>query len=388
MHTLSNILWNDLNVYIRVMQKNTKILLGCFLMIGLAFSCSQRQSVKPIIGNNAPKVIAYYAGDAASVESFDLLGVDQIIYSFLHLEGNELAIDNAADSMTLSRLIDQKAKYPDLKVLVSLGGWGGCETCSDIFSTEEGREAFAISTATIIERYGADGIDLDWEYPAIPGYPGHAYHPADKDNFTDLIIRLRNKMKDGDILSFAAGASTQFFENSVSWQEVMPLVDNVNLMTYDFYGAGSEKTGHHTALGSNAYEGRSAHQAIGELLELGVDPQKIILGAAFYVKTFQNVDPDNNGLGQDAEWNRSYSQSEFDDIKSNFSFFWDSLAMAPFAYDAQNKIFATFDDQQSIRLKSEYVLEHQLGGIMFWQLMNDKKRNGLLATMITAIKSF
>jgi len=329
-----------------------------------------------------PQLIAYYAGDEKSIDTFDLNGVDQIIYSFLHLKGNELAIDNKVDSLTLVNLINQKKKYPDLKVLVSLGGWGGCESCSEVFSTKQGRIDFAISTAKIIKTFDADGIDLDWEYPAISGYPDHKYQKEDRENFTDLVIQLRKYMKQGDILSFAAGASTRFFENSIEWDKVMPLVDNVNLMTYDFFGSGSQKTGHHTALASNEFQDRSAESSIKALIDLGVNSKKIFIGGAFYIKTFKNVPNINNGLNQKAEWNRSYNQINFESIRSNFTFFWDTQAKATYAYDSINKIFATFDDHRSIRLKTEFAIENDLGGIMFWQLMNDKKENGLLKTIV------
>ena len=262
----------------------------------------------------------------------------------------------------------------NFKVLVSLGGWGGCETCSDVFSSKEAREEFARSTAEIIEFYNADGIDLDWEYPGISGYPGHKWKPEDKENFTDLVVLLRKHMKEGDILSFAAGASSKFFENSVEWDKVMPLVDNVNLMTYDFYGSGSKQTGHHTALGSADFNGRSAYNSIEELIGYGVKPEQIFIGGAFYIKTFKNIDNKSNGLGQNAEWNRSYNQMNFEEVKENFSFYWDEIANSPYAYDSINKVFATFDDHKSIKLKSEYAIKNKLGGIMFWQLMNDKKK--------------
>ena len=349
------------------------------LILLIFISCTNNSDIKP-------QVIAYYAGDEKSIDEFNLDGVDQIIYSFLHLKGNKLAIDNQVDSLTLLNVVNQKKKYPKLKVLVSLGGWGGCKTCSDAFSTEEGRVEFAISTANIIELFNADGIDLDWEYPGISGFPGHDYKPEDKENFTDLVVQLRKYMKKDDILSFAAGASTRFFENSVEWDKVMPLVDNVNLMTYDFYGSGSSKTGHHTALSSNEFQDRSAESSIEALINLGVNPKQIFIGGAFYIKTFKNVENINNGLNQNAEWNRSYSQINFEDVRSNFSFYWDSLANAPYAYDSINKIFATFDDHKSIKLKSQYALDNNLGGIMFWQLMNDKKQNGLLKTMVNEIK--
>ncbi len=333
-----------------------------------------------------PQIIAYYAGDEKSIDEFDLAGVDQVIYSFLHLKGNKLAIDNKKDSLALLNVVNQKKKYPKLKVLVSLGGWGGCETCSDVFSSKDARIEFAISTASIIESFNADGIDLDWEYPAISGYPGHSYKPEDRENFTDLLVQLRKHMKKNDILSFAAGASSRFFENSIEWDKVMPLVNNVNLMTYDFYGSGSNKTGHHTALSSNEFQDSSAESSIEKLINLGVNPNQIFIGAAFYIKTFKNVLNINNGLNQSAEWNRSYNQINFEDVRSNFNFYWDTLAKSPYAYDSINKIFATFDDHKSIKLKSEYALNKKLGGIMFWQLMNDKKQNGLLKTMVNTIK--
>ena len=355
-----------------------KKLILLLLFVSL-ISCNNNIEIKP-------QVIAYYAGDEKSIDEFDLKGVDQIIYSFLHLKKNKLAIDNKKDSLTLINVVNQKKKYPKLKVLVSLGGWGGCETCSEIFSSKEARTEFAISTADIIESFNADGIDLDWEYPGISGYPGHTYKPEDRENFTDLIVQLRKYMGKDDILSFAAGASNRFFENSIEWDKVMPLVNNVNLMTYDFYGSGSTKTGHHTALSSNKFQDRSAESSIEALMNLGVKPSQIFIGGAFYIKTFKNVANINNGLNQNAEWNRSYDQINFEDVKSSFNFYWDDVANSPYAYDSINKIFATFDDHKSIKLKSKYALDKKLGGIMFWQLMNDKKQNGLLKTMVNTIK--
>ncbi|MDC0506882.1 glycosyl hydrolase family 18 protein, partial [Flavobacteriaceae bacterium] len=88
------------------------------LLILFLVSCNNNSDLKP-------QVIAYYAGDEKSIDEFDLNGVDQIIYSFLHLKENKLAIDDIKDSLTLVNIVNQKKNYPKLKVLVSLGGWGG-----------------------------------------------------------------------------------------------------------------------------------------------------------------------------------------------------------------------------------------------------------------------
>lgn len=75
------------------------------LIILFLVSCNNNSDLKP-------QVIAYYAGDEKSIDEFNLDGVDQIIYSFLHLKENKLAIDNKLDSLTLLNVVNQKKKYP------------------------------------------------------------------------------------------------------------------------------------------------------------------------------------------------------------------------------------------------------------------------------------
>ena len=356
---------------------SSKIYLFIFLIF---ISCSNE-----LVNEIKPKVIAYYTGNAETINEFNLTGVDQIIYSFLHLKGNELAIDNGTDSISLVGIVNQKNKYPNLKVLVSLGGWGGCKTCSDVFNSKEARIDFAKSTARIIKEYDADGIDLDWEYPAIPGPPGHPFREEDKDNFTDLVKLLREYMEPGDILSFAAGGFKSFIDKSIDWDVVIPLIDNVNLMSYDLIGGYSKVTGHHTSLYSTINQERSGDHAVKYLISKGVPEHKIVLGAAFYGRIYKDVANINNGLYQAANFKGGVNQNNFDKVTNNFEFFWDEIAQAPYAYDKQNRLFLTYDNEKSVRLKSKYVKKNKLHGIMFWQLMNDKRKDGLLKVMVNEI---
>ena len=84
-------------------------------------------------------VIAYYSGNSKAIDNFPVKKLTHIIYSFCHLKGNRLNVDNADDSATIKKLVSLKAINPKLKVLLSLGGWGGCEFCSPVFATEAGR---------------------------------------------------------------------------------------------------------------------------------------------------------------------------------------------------------------------------------------------------------
>jgi chitinase len=183
------------------------------------------------------------------------------------------------------------------------------------------------------------------------------------------------------VITFAAGGFQQYLEQAVDWAKVMRSVDYVNLMSYDLVSGYATTTGHHTALYSNPQQKESTDNAVQYLLKTGVKPKKIIIGAAFYSRIWENVAAENNGLYQAGKFKRgvdfrNFSQQLSKD--SGFVFYWDETTQAPYAYHPAKKLFATFDDKRSVALKTIYVLSHKLGGIMFWELGADTYTNGLL----------
>jgi chitinase len=188
-------------------------------------------------------VIAYYSGSLAAIDSFNAKNFTHIIYCFGRLNGNDLKIRGEKDTLLIQKMVAMKKQNKDLKVLLSLGGWGGCAPCSDVFSTARGREDFVRSVKSLTDYFGSDGIDLDWEYPTIEGFPGHRFVPEDKQNFTELIRLLRKELGKKSTITFAAGGFQKFIDQSVDWKAIMPLVDYVNLMTYDLVGGYSTVTG-------------------------------------------------------------------------------------------------------------------------------------------------
>ena len=326
-------------------------------------------------------VIAYYSGNSKSIDNYSVEQLTHIIYSFCHLRGNKLAVDNAGDSATIKKLVTLKRNNPGLKVLLSLGGWGGCEFCSPVFATDAGRKEFAQSVKEVNDYFKTDGIDLDWEYPAIEGHPGHAWQAADKPNFTALVKAIRNNLGEKHEISFAAGGFSKFLEQSIDWKEVMPLVNKVNLMSYDLINGYSPVTGHHTPLYSTASQKESTDAAVRYLLSIGVPANKIVIGAAFYARTWENVDNVNNGLYQSGKFKSFIPYDQFHkrlNEEEGFTFYQDTIAKAPYAYNAAKKTFATFDDLLSVQNKTQYTIDNGLNGIMFWELTLDKQSNGLL----------
>ena len=349
-------------------------------------ACSSSQTAQPLAETTPtpPKIIAYYMGDGSDLQRYNVSQLTHIIYSFLHLTGNQLSFNSATDKRALQRLVALKKQHPHLKVMLSLGGWGGCETCSDIFNSTENRKAFAQSTLAIIEDYQADGIDLDWEYPTIAGYPGHKYAAHDRANFTALIQELRNAFGNRYQLSFAAGGFDSFLETAVDWDAIMPLLDNVNLMSYDLVNGGTPHTGHHTALYSTTQQKDSTDNAVQFLLRKGVAPEKIIIGAAFYARMWEKVNANNNGLYQSGVHIDGADYKEFStrfNSADGYVYYWDNIAKAPSFYSQSKKVFATFDDKRSLAEKARYVQKHKLGGMMFWQLPHDTDNDGLLDTI-------
>ncbi|MGY3052834.1 chitinase [Pedobacter sp. UYEF25] len=336
-----------------------------------------------------PNVIAYDKSSNTVIDSFPVEKITHLIYSFVHLKGDSMQIGTAKDSLIIKQMIAVKKRNPDLKVMLALGGWGGCATCSDVFSSKQGRKTFVNTAKELLKSFEADGIDLDWEYPAVEGFPGHTYKPSDKQNFTLLIKELRKKLGKNAEISFAVGASENCLDSCFEWEKVMPLVNRVNLMTYDLVSGYATVSGHHTALYSTPQQQLSGDFAVKYLLKKGVPSNKIALGAAFYAKLFTNSTDANQGLNQPTKYVGGTSYKNFEEefsVEKGYIYYWDDTAKAPYYYNATTKTLATCDDPRSIALKTNYVIDHNLNGLMFWELNDDRYLNGLLDVIDNTIK--
>jgi chitinase len=362
--------------------------------------------------SNPIQVMAYYMAPREDYRPQDLPldKITHIIFSFTEVIDNEMKFRGAASSEKLSLLVDQKKNHPHLKVMIACGGWGGSGGFSEMAASPESRRKFVASAVQFIEKYRLDGLDIDWEYPGMRGI-GNPYMPEDKENFTSLMRELREAMDATGkkmLLTFASAGWERYYQH-VELLEVMKYVDYMNVMTYDNVGGGTPFTAHHTNLGWVKPEDikntpadslseistynpmtRSAEKIINFCIEEGVDPRQIVIGGAFFGKGWKGVPPENNGLYQPNEgaWrNASYAiiKEEYEN-KNGFVKHWDPIAKAPYLYNADEKLFLSYDDTMSIKLKTEYAMEKGLGGIMFWQLRGDAEKDGLLDAIYEVVK--
>ena len=343
------------------MNKLKTFFLLIFFVVAATGIIAQRGKQVPL------SISGYYAGSTTAVDSFPINKLNYLIFSFCHLKGNRLSVDRAADTATIQKMVSLKQAIPGLKIILSLGGWGGCKDCSPVFSTRKGRKEFAESTKELMEYFNTDGIDLDWEYPVIAGYPGHPYSLDDKENFTSLIKMLRRKLGEKFEISFAAGGFSSFIDSAIEWKKVMHRADKVNLMSYDLVHGFSKISGHHTPLFSAQQQLESVDNGVTKLLNAGVPSNKIVIGAAFYARVFANDIHANNGLYQPTKFEYGVSYKNFDTTftkEKGYQYFWDPVAQAPYMYNEIQRSFASFDDTISIlqsiqvRLRNGLIILH------------------------------
>jgi chitinase len=334
-----------------------------------------------------PAVIGYVFAQDATLDPalIDADKLTHINYAFANIRDGKVVEGFAHDADNYRLLTGLRRSHPPLKILVSVGGWTWSGGFSDAALTPDSRRRFVDSAVDFVRAHDLDGFDVDWEYPGLPGY-GNTHRPEDRQTFTALMAELRAALdKEGAahgrayLLTFAAGASSSFIEHT-ELSKVQSSVDFVNLMTYDFRVAEVDGVaGHHANLFDAPADAkqRSADRAVREFLAAGVPAGKLVMGVPFYGRGWGEVSPQSNGLYQSGKplaprMDLTYGALATGVIgRDGFVRFWDETAQAPYLWNAARRVFITYEDPESLRLKTRYIREHGLAGAMFWQYGED-----------------
>jgi len=307
-----------------------------------------------------------------------------INYAFANIKDGRVVEGFANDAANFRVLTSLRQRNPNLRILVSVGGWTWSKDFSDAVLTKESRAKFVESAVDFVRRHDLDGFDVDWEYPGLPG-DGNVNRPEDKRNFSAVMAELRAALDKEEaargrhlLLTFAAGASSNFLEHT-EMDVVQASVDYVNLMTYDFREAEWEpQAGHHSNLYTHPDDPHrmSADRAVREFLAAGVPARKLVLGVPFYGRAWGDVDPAGDGLYREGKVPRERIQTRYGSLAAlatqpGWVRRWDALSQAPFLWNAERRVFVGFDDPESLRVKSRYIREHGLAGAMFWEYSSD-----------------
>ncbi len=360
------------------------------------------------------------AGPGGDINKLDVRQITHLNYSFGLVYNNEKDETNDAlkDASKLHQIwLSQKVQddllkipqlrkqNPNLKVLLSVGGWGA-RGFSGAAATKESRAVFIQSAQEIIAKYGLDGIDLDWEYPVNGAWGLVESQPADRANFTALLTELRAALGHKKLLTIAVGANAESPKSWVDVKAIAPSLDYINLMTYDMaYGTQYfnsnlfDSTQWPTVAAADRY---SANFVVDNYLAAGLKASQMNLGIGFYGRVPKRaVEPGIDWSKPDAQKNpvtQPYFEPaqielfkslgvdlskdtyvKYNDIvaklindpQKRFSQHWDDEAKVPWlsvqSADGKALFALSYENPRSVAIKADYIKSKGLGGAMFWE---------------------
>ncbi len=333
---------------------------------------------------------AVYRTPAISPSSLDASKITHINYAFAkpNKDGTVTLFDEWADTQkdggNFKQLNDLKKKYSSLKVLISIGGWTLSDNFPTIAANANLRKIFAQQCVNFCKKYNFDGIDIDWEFP---GFKEHQGTPADKQNFTLLLKELYEQAKKQSpqlLVTIAAPAAIDRI-NDIELDKIKQYVDWINIMAYDFNGPwapGNSVTNHNAPLyPPEQNPSMCVDKAVSYYLEQGVPASQLVVGLPLYGRSFAGVNQTPTGLFS------SYSGPgkgtvepgirSFADLKQNvipsgtYKQYRDEKAMVPYLYDKKQQEFISYDDEESLKKKVQYLKEKGCAGGMVWDLSQD-----------------
>ncbi|KAK1754872.1 glycoside hydrolase family 18 protein [Echria macrotheca] len=272
-----------------------------------------------------------------------------------------------------------KKQNRHLKVLLSIGGWTYSPKFPPIAATEAGRQKFASSAVKLVQDWGFDGIDIDWEYPS---------NPTEAQNFVLLLQACRAAL-DAYAAQHAPGyhfqitvaspAGAQHY-NAMDLSGMDRYVDAWHLMAYDYAGGWDTTSGHQAniyANGANPASTKfSTEQAVRDYISHGISPSKIVLGMPLYGRSFEST----GGLGQPYSGTGGNPQAGGQGVwlyrdlpRPGAKVVYDDVAKASYSYDENTKELISFDTVDSAVAKAGYLVSRGLGGAVFWEASGDKK---------------
>lgn len=261
-----------------------------------------------------------------------------------------------ANEERLHDIVRLKEQNPGLRVLLSMCG-NNYNGWPELAAFPAKRKAFAADCLRVIEQYGLDGIEIDWEFPAAEGGT-----PDDIDNFHALLAEIRQVICSDKRLTVAGGASAR----SLKFPEILNVVDYINVMAYDM---GWQAPYHHTPLyRSNVTGWHSVEESLHEFLDKGAPADRLVLGLAFY------------GRGDDRDY-CSYTDYRDLTLKEGMTERWDSIGCVPYITDSLGTLVLGYENPRSLEIKCRYIKDHGLRGGMYWRTELDTDDHELARTV-------
>ena len=337
-------------------MKKIKMMMAAAL--GVLVSCGSVKSGEEVVAaSRDSKVVVAYVTSWSEVMP-DPQYMTHINYAFGHVNEsfNGVKIDNEE---RLRQIVDLRKQKPELKVLLSIGGWGSGRF-SEMAANDEYRRAFAADCDRVVKEFALDGIDIDWEYPTS-SMANISSSPDDTENFTLLMQDIRAAIGNEKELTLATVASARY----IDFKAILPSVDFVNIMAYDMASAPKR----HSALYPSGHSGDiTSDGAVTAHLKAGVPPSKLVMGMPFY------------GRGGDG-YPSFQDYNKVGNTDTQYTEKWDEVAQVPYLADKNDTLVFGFENPRSLAIKCQYILDKDLLGGMYWDYSGDNEQGDLRRTV-------
>lgn len=337
-------------------MKKLKMMMAATLVV-LASCGSARSGESGTTSPRDSKVVVAYVTSWSEVMP-DPQYMTHINYAFGHVNENlnGVKIDNEE---RLKQIVDLRKQKPELKVLLSIGGWGSGRF-SEMAANDEYRRSFAADCDRVVKEFALDGIDIDWEYPTS-SMANISSSPDDTENFTLLMQDIRAAIGNEKELTLATAASARY----IDFKAILPSVDFVNIMAYDMASAPK----HHSALYPSGHSGDiTSDGAVAAHLKAGIPPSKLVMGMPFY------------GRGGDG-YPSFQDYNKVGNTDTKYTEKWDDVAQVPYLADKNDTLVFGFENPRSLAIKCQYILDKDLLGGMYWDYSGDNEQGDLRRTV-------
>ncbi|CAG2115208.1 unnamed protein product [Medioppia subpectinata] len=283
---------------------------------------------------------------------------------------------------------------PDLKVLISIGGWNeGSNKYSKMAANAASRAQFVNSVVKFLKEYKFDGLDVDWEFPGFAAETGPDHDrtpgdPKDKQNYIELLRELRAALKPHNyLLTAAVSAGKATIDVAYDVKQLDQLLDFINIMSYDFHGGSFENiTGHNAPLYADPKADEkqkilTVSYGVEYWLKLGLSPKKLNMGFATFGRSFTLADPNNHGLGAPAvgkggnigPYTNQAGMLGYNEVCEYLKAGWTAYRdnTQKIVYAVKGNQWVGYDDEQTFQDKLEYLKAKGLGGAMVWSIDTD-----------------
>ncbi|XP_064605419.1 uncharacterized protein LOC135470392 [Liolophura sinensis] len=303
-----------------------------------------------------------------------------LIYAFASLNENTISVETTADTQVYHEVLALRSQNPNLKVLLSIGGWNHLQApFNDLVSSDTNIDEFAQSAIGFLRNETFDGLDLAWLFPSA------SQVPSIQTKFTALLEALYKAFSEEAmsiptsrlLLTVATGAKKEVIDGSYIIPELQRYADFVNVLAFDYHLRCADRTGMNAPLYAGTGELTQLNQnwTVNYYLNNGLSRGKLVMGIPVYGRQFRLANQMNNGPGQlttgvESTCRRNSGITPYFLIcnaLSGYQTAWDNVRRVPFAYNTK-LVWLTYDNERSVREKANFIKREDLGGAVVWSL--------------------